>query len=259
MAEPLRKGKLFHLAIPWVTIYAAILIPALTLLCAAVPSAVRGDFLFIWATSPFNIYFELAGSGIVYNYFMAIALILITELFSRNASDIRGAVSLMDHAFAASIFASYATSAFIWISSGVPSAGTSIIAFSMLLFFILEALDFDLLQRMSGSSRITRHIVRLIFTAFGVAVAGSAALFYFFINPGSSHPYIHLVGGTLFLCIYAPYALKRRTVEREEHMLRLDAQEAERHVVDEEKRIGREVEDTVKKELAKSRRKKAQE
>lgn len=238
-----RRKENRHFTIPWVTLYVAVLIPAFTWLSSVVPPSIRGSGLFIWLTSPFNIYFELASSGIMYNYVVVVVLFLFAEVYSRRIADIKNAVPLMDNAFAIGVVSSYVTSAIVWLYMGIPSAGTSIIAFDILLFTIFETLDSEFIDRVSDSDMKIRKMASIISVTLAVVIFLSSALFYFYLDMNGSYWYVHFCGGAIFVFLYVIYLfLARSTVEKGERAVKRDVEKVGKGVIAEEKKVGRAIE-----------------
>ena len=105
---------------------------SLAYLTVFAPYQANGDVIFI--TSPFNI-LEVTGSAspvlsFLANFVLVAMAILMAELYS----DFSVMPLSAGAAFAMAVAASYIVSACSWLLKGTPSAGTSIIGFSMFLY-----------------------------------------------------------------------------------------------------------------------------
>ncbi len=101
------------------------------------PYQANGDVIFI--TSPFNI-LEVTGSAspafsFLANFVLVAMVILMAELYY----DFSVMTIPAGAAFAMAVTASYIISACSWLLKGTPSAGTSIIGFSMFLYLAASA------------------------------------------------------------------------------------------------------------------------
>ncbi len=193
----------FHFKFPWTTTYLAILVPFITYLYIHAPVSWQTP-LAVWLSSPFNIFYEMQGNGIFYNYVLLIAVYLIVELYTRNLAHLKGRVALIRNAAVMSVLASYITSLVVWQYAGFPSSGTSILAFNVLIFASFETYDAELIKRMSERGEHFRRRLEIASLAFiALLLALSAALFVYL--DGNEFWYIHIIGGIIFGASYYVY------------------------------------------------------
>lgn len=200
-----RRG--FHFNFPWITLYIAILIPLSTMAYAALPKSLQGGVA-LWISSPFNITYELGNvSSFFYNYLLVVFIYLFAELYTRNIADMKGRVSLIRNAFLFSVLASYIVSAIVWNFVGLPSSGTSIMAFNVLIFSAFETYDSELIRRMSERRQAQHRALEIISLVFAALVIILSMLFFIYLNE-NGYWYVHIAGGALFALIYPIYLIK---------------------------------------------------
>jgi hypothetical protein len=248
--------KGFHFRIPWTTIYIAALVPLITYLYGIAPAAWRGPLL-LWLTSPFNLTYELLGAGLLYNYALLVIIYLLVDIYTRNIAHLKGRVSLIRNAGLISVLSSYMVSAVIWAYVGLPSSGTSILAFNALIFAAFETYDAELIKRMSERrENFSRklEIASLVFIALLLILSG---LLFVYIN-ANEFWYVHMLGGALFAVMYYVYLNRwvRPRIDSFEEVLEKDVEhDIEEAGIDVEKEIGK-LEKDVEKDVGKGLRKK---
>ncbi len=218
------EGRRFHFEIPWTTIYIAVLIAAVTYGYLHMPASIKNNYT-LWATSPFNISYELSNNGAFYNYVLVVLIYLFVELYSRNIADLKGRESLIRNAAIFSIVSAYAASAIVWLLVGMPSSGSSILAFNVLLFFAFETYDSELIKRMSEKRMHLRKTIEIVSLAFVLILIAASMVLFVYLN-GNEFWYIHILGGAIFAPIYLFY-LSRRVrpkVDRFEEVLEKDVE-----------------------------------
>lgn len=214
---------------PWITLYVAILIPLLTFVYLNLPLNIRNNAA-LWITSPFNISYELGGNGLALNYALVVLIFLLVELYSRNIADLKGRASLIRNAGLLSIVSAYIASAIMWIATGSPSAGTSIIAFNVLVFFSFETYDSELITRMS-EKRNARKTLEIVSLAFVVLVISVSAVLFIYLNRNTFW-YVHILGAIIFAPIYYIYLSRhvKQIVDRTEERFERDVEKDWRNV-----------------------------
>lgn len=200
----LMKIRKLHVIYPWVTLFITIAIPLLTYLYNTLP-ALQESSLALWLTSPFNITYEMQGSnGLLYNYFFVVAVYLLVELYSRNLADLEGRGSLLRNAFLLSLLSSYIISACVWMGTGYPSSGSSVMGFNILLFASFETYDSELINRMSEKRQGARRTLEIVSATIVVLLVIVSSLIFMYLN-GNNFWYVHLTGGALFVPLYLLY------------------------------------------------------
>jgi hypothetical protein len=198
----------FHFGFPWITLYIALLIPISTYTYSALSASMRGG-LVLWLTSPFNIFYESMNSTeFFYNFIFVVAIFLFVELYTRNLADFKGRDSLIRNAFLLSVLASYVVSAAVWIVLGVPSSGTSMLAFNMLLFSAFETYDSELIKKMSKENEDIHRTLETASIVFVVLVTASSLLLFIYLNRNAFW-YVHIAGGAVFVLTYYIYLSRR--------------------------------------------------
>ncbi len=199
---------------PYITILFAVLIPLFTVAYTYVFPLVNGNRLAMWLTSPFNIFFEMyPPHGITLNYLLPVAIFFLVEIYSRYVADIKERNSTMNHAFGLAVIASYATSALIWALFGMPAIGTSVLAFCMLLFFVSEVTDSELINRLRERHRRKGYVFEVLMFAYSALLLGSSVIVFAYIN-GNQYWFIHLIGGSIFAIMLFAYLMHRKTKEK---------------------------------------------
>lgn len=195
-----------RLHLPYITIFVAVLVPAVTLIYSALVPSVGENNIILFISSPFNIIYEEAFNGILYNYWLFVFIFGLVELYSRYVADLKNRDSILDHAFVISIVASYASSAIIWLVLGMPSSGTSVLAFCMLLFFISEITDSELIHRLRERHRRKGYTLEILTFSYASILFGISTLVFSYINTNQFW-YIHIIGGAIFALIFSLYAV----------------------------------------------------
>ena len=216
-------GRSRYAYFPWITLYLALLIGGTTIAYSSLPAPFRANPAVIWISSPFNVFYEAANHyGIIYNFVLVVLFCFFVESYSRAVADLKGRVSLIRNAFLLSIVASYIVSLVWWkFLAGFPSSGTSIIGFSLIVFFAFEVYDSEIIKRLPGKKGI-RWDVEIIGVAFALLVLAVLASTIYYLN-GSSDWYIHLFGGVIFVFLYYIYmSWHRSTVDRIEERIEYD-------------------------------------
>jgi hypothetical protein len=196
---------------PWATLFIAMIVPIVTVFYSFAPHYLLGAPL-LWITSPFNISYELANGGFIYNYILLIVIYAIVELHTRNLAKLRSRDSLIRNAVIFSILSAYIASAIIWIISGFPSAGTSILAFNILIFAFAETYDVGVLKIASEKTKSIKSKAVEVPLAYGALVLVIALIFFVYLNDNIFW-YAHILGGAIFAIVYFIY-LNRRVKER---------------------------------------------
>ncbi len=228
---PNKPATKFRFHTPVITISLAAIIAFVSYAYSALPLQLRSSNLLIWATSPFNLYYETANNGILYNFVLVIAAYLLIELYSRNLADLKGRDSLMDNAFYISIGAAYLTSLSVWLAFGVPSVGTSILGFTVLIFFAVEITDSELIERLGSLMPKARFIVPIALFVFAALMLSVFMLLFTYLN-GNTYWYIHIIGGAIFAQGFFMYAMwLRSSVDKEEEMIKKDVEKIGKGVV----------------------------
>lgn len=235
----------FHFKFPWTTTYIAVLIAVVTYLYGMVPAAWKTSTL-VWLTSPFNLTYEIQGNGFFYNYIFLIIIYLIVEFYTRNLAHLKGRVALIRNAAIFSVLASYVAAAIVWAYVGVPSSGTSILAFNVLIFASFETYDAELIKRMSERGEHFRRRLEIVSLTFIALLLTLSAILFVYLN-GNQFWYIHILGGIIFGAGYYIYLNRwvRPRIDRFEVALEKDVEGS----------IERGVED-LEKDLAPKRKKK---
>ncbi len=199
---------------PYITILFAALIPVFTAAYTYIFPLVNGNHLAMWLTSPFNIFFEMyPPHGITLNYLLPVAIFFLVEIYSRYVADIKERNSTMNHAFGLAVVASYATSAIIWALFGMPAIGTSVLAFCMLLFFVSEITDSELINRLHERHKRKGYIFEVLTFAYSALLLGSSVIVFAYIN-GNQYWFIHLLGGGIFAILLFAYLMRRKIMEK---------------------------------------------
>ena len=198
-----------RLHLPYITIAIALAVPLVTYLYTATLPLTGASFFVMWATSPFNIFYEQAANGWVYNYVLLVVVFALVESYSRYMADIRGRDSLVDHSFLLSVIASYIASLIVWDLLGIPAVGTSVIAFCMLLFFVAETTDSELINRLRERHRRAGYKAEVLMFAYAALLLGFSAIFFSYLNK-NQYWYIHLIGGAVFGMMLLLYITRNR-------------------------------------------------
>jgi hypothetical protein len=188
------------------------------------PQAFELNYGVIFVTSPFNLLEDLSHiyvnpmQGLEANFWVVLLIILLAEIYSRF-SHARFEVAGIDGVFALALGASYATSALWWQVKGVPESGTSIVAFSIVLYLLAISLADARIYIVPHKLSIMEIIkFPLWITSLGTSCV--AAPTFILGNPSYE---VHLVGITFFgafLMLLILYRLKRN---RQPPSIRLDA------------------------------------
>ena len=195
---------------PYITIIVAALIPIFTAAYTYVFPMINGNRLAMWLTSPFNIFFEdYPPHGILLNYLLPVVIFFLVEVYSRYIADIKERNSIMNHAFGLGLIASYATSAIVWALFGMPAIGTSVLAFCMLLFFVSEITDSELINRLRERHKGRGYVVEVMSFAYSALLLGVSIIVFAYIN-GNQYWFIHLIGGSLFAVLLFSYLMYRK-------------------------------------------------
>ncbi len=202
-----------HLHLPYLTIFVVLAVPAVTLAYSLIVHAgMGGNYLYIFLSSPFNIFYEQASNGILYNYIVLLAIFALVESYSRYMADIRERDSLVDHAFVLSAVASYAASAIVWATIGTPASGTSVLAFCMLLFFVAETTDSELINRLRERHMRKGYNAEVLVFAYAALLLGFSTVFFAYLNR-NQYWFIHLIGGAIFGLLLYAYSAHRKMRE----------------------------------------------
>lgn len=254
MKEKAKRARItFHM--PIITIFLAIAIPLVTLLFYYAPHFLKESYAVIFLTSPFNIIFELGsqGSGIFWNYLFIILAYFVIETYSRNLADIRGREAMIDNTFYFSVLAAYVTSLIIWAVIGVPSVGTSVIGFTIFIFFAFETMDSELIERISTSKKIVTIAAIAIFAFVALVLAWSMLLFVY-IN-GNQYWYVHMIGGAIFALALAMYVKWLRiSLDMEEEKIKEDAEKIENETVMDVELVEAKIKDGLEKKAKKTKK-----
>ncbi len=198
---------------PYITILVAALIPLFTAAYTYLFPFLNGNRLAMWLTSPFNIFFEdYPPHGILLNYLLPVAVFFLVETYSRYVADIKERDSIINHAFGFGVIASYMTSAIIWTMFGMPAIGTSVLAFCMLLFFVSEITDSELINRLRERRKSKSYIFEVLVFAYSALLLGMSVIVFAYIN-GNQYWFIHLLGGGLFAIMLFTYTMHRKVRE----------------------------------------------
>jgi hypothetical protein len=226
-----RKPR-FHFHIPIITIFLVLIIAIVSYAYANLPIQLKSSNPVLWLSSPFNIYYELANNGIIYNFALVVIIYLLIELYSRNLADLKGRDSLIDNAFYISVIAAYLTSLSVWLVFGVPSVGTSIIGFTAIIFFAIEITDSELIVRLAERLPRMRFVIPIALFAFAALVLSLSVLLFVYLN-ANAYWYIHLVGGSMFALGFFMYAMwLRLSVEKGEELVKKDMEKIGKNVVE---------------------------
>jgi hypothetical protein len=190
------SGLILKLRITWVFFFGYLLVNYLYL---QLPRNLILNYGIVFLTSPFNVLETLSpvynsvAQGLQENFEILVAVILIAEVFSRYSMVRLKPYLTIDWAFALGIAASYVTSALWWWHTGVPGSGTSIVAFSILLF-LASAASLDVKRRMKDArtkAELKRDYIWIaaLVTSFGFLPT------YVVGNP---HYQLHIVGALVF-------------------------------------------------------------
>ena len=171
------------------------------------------NYALVFAISPFNVLEVLSpaygstSSGLLQNFWFVVVFILLAEVYSRFSSvRLKRAVSF-DAIFLASILASYTASAMWWRSTGVPGSGTSIVAFSMLLYLAAASmLDIKNQVARAGRDKSSSESIRGLIWVFALVSAFGFAPTYILGNP---HYVLHIAGGLTFAAFAALFFAAR--------------------------------------------------
>jgi hypothetical protein len=188
---------------PWATLFIAIIVPVVTILYNSAPHYLLGAPL-LWLTSPFNISYEIANGGFAYNYVLLIIMYAIVELHTRNLAKLRNRDSLIRNAVIFSIASAYVASAIIWAATGFPSAGTSILAFNILIFAFAETYDIGVIELASKKAESIKKKAVELPLAYGALVLVVALIFFVYLND-NVYWYAHILGGIIFAIVYYVY------------------------------------------------------
>jgi len=149
----------------------------------------RANVVVVFITSPFNI-IEVTGSNspvlsFLANFVLVVMVLLLAELYS----DFSVMPFSAGTAFVMAIVASYVISVLRWVLRGFPSAGTSIIGFSMLLYLIVSGV---LDMKAGGEAPV-----------WLVALVPSLVVAPWYVLYNASWP-LHVAGALMFfgLCIF---------------------------------------------------------
>ena len=196
---------------PYITILIAALIPAFTAAYTYIFPIVNGNRIVMWLTSPFNIFFEdYPPHGILLNYLLPVIIFFLVETYSRYVADIKGRNSIMNHAFGFSVIASYLTSAIIWALLGMPAIGSSVLAFCMLLFFVSEITDSELINRLRERRKSAGYLFGVLMFAYSALLLGVSIIVFAYRN-GNQYWFIHLLGGSIFAVMLFSYIMYRKS------------------------------------------------
>lgn len=182
----------------------------------------RLEWFVVLVTGPFNIAIEQNVYG---NLFIALLIMAVTELYLKST----GRALQVEFAFVSSILSSYILSAYSLFTGGGGGTGTSIMAFSTLLFLII-VIVYDLIMWIKEN--LLHHITLLnLAKAAGFAYLAGYALWYatnflvfgYLVNPYLSAGTIsfHLWGGFVSMLILFPtlwitkLGLKKKDMEQE--------------------------------------------
>lgn len=207
------RGGEPRLHLPYITILVIFLVPAVTFAYTIILHGMGSSHLVMWVTSPFNIFYEEASNGIIYNYVLLVIIFAFVESYSRYMADIRERDSLVDHAFLFSIIASYIAAAAVWVILGVPAVGTSVLSFCMLLFFVSETTDSELINRLRERHQRKGYHAEVLTFAYAALLMGISVIFFAYIN-SNQYWYIHLMGGAIFGITFFIYTLHRLVNEQ---------------------------------------------
>ncbi len=249
MAENAKRARV-TLHLPLITIFVMIAIPLVTFLYTHAPTYLRDSYAVILITSPFNIAYEISGLGFFWNYMFIVLAYFFIEFYSRNLADIRGRDSLIDNAFMFSVLSAYITSAIVWLLVGAPSVGTSVIGFTVFIFFAFETMDSELIDRISENKKIVALAAIAIFAFVAIVIAWSMLLFVY-LN-GNPDWYVHLIGGAIFAMLFSTYVkwLRLRIDTEEERIketVEKDMAIAEKDIVYDVEEAEKDIKDEVEK------------
>ena len=207
------KGSNPRLHLPYITIAVILLVPAVTFAYGfLLHTSIGSNYFAIFVSSPFNIFYEEAMHGVIYNYVLLVMIFALVESYSRYMAHIRGRDSLVDHAFLMSILASYVATAATWAILGIPASGTSVLAFCMLLFFVSETADSELVNRLRERHLRKGYAAEVLVFAYGAILFGFSTIFFAYLNR-NQYWFIHLIGGAVFGIAMFIYMLHRRIRE----------------------------------------------
>lgn len=188
------------------------------------PHALELNYGVIFITSPFNFletFLHIYASpfqGLVENFGLVLLFIMLAECYSRFARVRVRSVSI-DDAFFLALGATYATSALWWMTEGVPVSGTSVVAFSIVLYLLIISLA-DIPMYAVRRRRSAAEEGRFLLWIFALVVSAVASLL-FLDNPSYM---IHLVGIAFFGVFLMTLMLYRLKRNHQIHPLRLDVQ-----------------------------------
>lgn len=193
--HPLRALLIFRLPAVFIVCYVADLFVYIFVIKSAYPTYLQG-----FLTSPFSPNEDYTGHypspqvGAVYNFGVVAFVILFADLYFRWIRPSSSRISPSTAAFFLSVAASFILSGIWWASTGVPSAGTSIIGSSMVLtLFVLSGRDFvhDARNKPPPGQKPSMPWGPMIFAA-----ASGVVYFLEYIN--SSYLAPHLIGDAIF-------------------------------------------------------------
>jgi len=163
------------------------------------PHALQLNYGVVFITSPFNFLetfshiYANPTQGLEENFGVVLLIILLAETYSRFAS-LRTRRVGIDGAFFLALGATYATSALWWWAEGVPGNGTSIVAFSMVLYLLAIALA-DARTYAVRRRRSAAEAGRFLLWITALVISGVVAPTFILGNPSYG---IHLVGTAFF-------------------------------------------------------------
>jgi hypothetical protein len=206
MADRTTGGKKpFSFHVPWITILIALAIPLMSYYFVTLGPAASSSNMVMWLSSPFNISQEASNlAGVFYNYILVVAAFLIVELYSRNIADLKDRDFIMDNATLIGIIASYATSLVVWLVKGVPSMGSSIIGFDLLIFFAVDLIDSEFFVRAPEDRITAKMVIAIIVVVCTVIILDSSVVMYLYIHQNPFW-YVHLLGGAIFALLFLTY------------------------------------------------------
>jgi hypothetical protein len=176
------------------------------------PPALELNYGVVFVTSPFNFLETFSHiyanpiQGLEENFGVVLLIILLAETYSRFAR-VRGGIGI-DGAFFLALGATYATSALWWWAEGVPGNGTSIVAFSIVLYLLAVSLADArtyAVRRRRSAAEAGRFLLWITALVISVVVAPTFIL-------GNPSYGIHLAGIAFF---GAFLMIRNHTVRRE--------------------------------------------
>jgi len=165
------------------------------------------NYTAVFLTSPFNLLETASGvyssplEGMQENFILVVLFILLAELYSRHAQVSKPKLTIT-HIFALSIAATYITSALWWVLFGVPSNGTSIIAFCILTYLAaVTLLDRKIYGRKVDGRTPSEQVKALLWmTALVLSILFASTYVI-----GNDHYSIHLIGVLVFAGLVGLY------------------------------------------------------